>query len=254
MNAPDIQRFVDSFTQNGFAVASGLFPEEELQLIESEVQRYIDREIPAARAGDIIFESNAEKSVRCVFRMHERSKYFAALTGDARLIALVQRLLHGAKATADGVMLISKAPHVSYEFPFHQDNAYQFWTPPDALAVTLALDDSSLESGAIVCLAGSHNLGVLPHRPSGVLGASRALSEMPDTVRYPELALSLRRGDVGFHHVNTIHRTGPNRTSLHRRNLGFAYHSANASRDEKAVARYENDLKSFLQSALPPRT
>ena len=50
-------------------------------------------------------------------------------------------------------------------------------------------------------------------------------------------------GDLSLHHVNVIHRTGPNRTGSHRRNLGFAFHSSRAKRDTEANARYQEHLK-----------
>jgi ectoine hydroxylase-related dioxygenase (phytanoyl-CoA dioxygenase family) len=83
----------------------------------------------------------------------------------------------------------------------------------------------------------------LPHQPSGVRGASLGLVAAPDTVTYPEVTLSMRPGDLALHHVNVIHRTGPNQTGDHRRNLGFAYHSARARRDDEANARYQQHLK-----------
>lgn len=99
---------------------------------------------------------------------------------------LVQQLFDGADVVADGTMLIDKAPFTTYKFPWHQDNAYQFWNPPDAVAVTLAVDESSAESGAIVCLAGSHRGSILPHQPSGVFGASRSLVTPRTPMSFPQ--------------------------------------------------------------------
>jgi ectoine hydroxylase-related dioxygenase (phytanoyl-CoA dioxygenase family) len=108
--------------------------------------------------------------------------------------------------------------------------------------VTLALDTVTVDSGAIVCLRGSHVLPVLPHRPSGVLGASLGLVEPPDTTRFPEVVLRLDPGDAALHHTLVIHRTGPNRTAGRRRQLGFAYHAEHARRDESAAERYREHL------------
>jgi phytanoyl-CoA hydroxylase len=139
--------------------------------------------------------------------------------------------------------LIDKVPYASYEFPYHQDNAYQFWDPPESVLVTLALDESTPESGAIVCLKGSHKLGDLPHHPSGVLGASLGLVDAPDIERFPEKALIMQPGDLALHHANVIHRTAPNRTSRHRRHLGFTYHSSRARLDDEANARFLRHMK-----------
>ena len=243
------ESIIRSYRERGFAVVHRMFSAQELEEVKAEVQHYLARDISGAKAGDFIFENNAEKSLRCAFRMHEHSDYFNSLMRKPSLITLVQRLFGDADAIADGTMLINKVPLAAYEFPYHQDNAYQFWTPPDAVGVTLALDESSAESGAIVCLEGSHTQGILPHQPTGVLGASRSLVSMPKAAEYAEVTLSLQPGDVSLHHVNVIHHTGPNRTANHRRLLGFSYHSSRSLCDEVARSQYERDLKIFLHKS-----
>lgn len=231
-----------AYARDGFAVVRGFVSDHELRAIDEAFAACLASADPARDPKDFVFEDDAAKSLRCVFRLNERSAFFDALSRDPRLIALARRACDAADVVCDGVMLIDKAPHSTYEFPLHQDNAYQFWSPPDAVAITLALDPSDSESGAIVCLAGSHRVGIRPHQPSGVRGASRGLSDVPPAGRFPEAVLSLRPGDVSLHHVNVIHRTGRNRTGSRRRNLGFAYRSSRCVRDEAAFSKYESDL------------
>jgi len=239
------QAIAQAYHQNGFEIVRGLFSADDLRRVATEVQRYLDEELAAPEPGELQYEDAATKSLRCVFRMEQRSDYFRKLLGDPRLVRIVEELFGGAEVIGDSVMLIDKAPHAAYEFPYHQDNAYQFRDPPEAVAATLALDAATAENGTIACLKGSHTLGVLPHQPSGVRGASLGLVAAPDIVTYPEVALSMRPGDLALHHVNVIHRTGPNQTADHRRNLGFAYHSSRAKRDDEANAGYHRHLKEF---------
>jgi ectoine hydroxylase-related dioxygenase (phytanoyl-CoA dioxygenase family) len=185
----------------------------------------------------MLFDDEAEaasgrtaSAVRCVFRIEENSNYLRELLHSALMFDLVRPLL-GAEPVADGIQYIDKPPAASYEFPYHQDNAYMFYDPPHALAATLALDKQPAESGPIACLRGSQVLDILPHQPSGVLGASRGLVNPPDTATYPEVMLEMEEGDLLVHHANVIHRTGPNLTSCHRRNLGFIYHGTGATKD-----------------------
>ncbi|MDA1166237.1 MAG: phytanoyl-CoA dioxygenase family protein, partial [Planctomycetota bacterium] len=128
---------ITAYKRNGFAVIPSLFSAEEVAEIERQLEAHLRLDLTSAPKGDLIVEANAERSLRCLFRIHERSAYFDQLMRDARLIQLVQQLFDGADAIADGTMLIDKAPLTTYEFPWHQDNAYQFWNPPDAVAVTL---------------------------------------------------------------------------------------------------------------------
>ena len=247
----DDKAMIAAYEKNGFAVVAGLFLTEELKDIESHLSAHLQRHLSTASHGDVVLEENAARSLRCLFNIHERDAYFATLMRDSRLLRLVRQLFKGADVVADGTMLIDKTPFATYEFPWHQDNAYQFWSPPDAVAVTLALDDSSAASGAIAFLAGSHRSNILPHQPSGVFGASRSLVTTPAAAEYPTIIASLRPGDILLHHVNTIHRTGPNQTPQHRRNLGFAYHSSRSVCDNVAADQYKRDLTKFQEQAQP---
>lgn len=241
----DYDAIANSYHQHGFEVVKGLFSSGELEKIRQDVQQYLAEQIAESEPGEVYYEEtkSGTPQVRCVFQMQQRSDYFRQLRGDSRLVGIVRALFGGLEVVQDGVMLIDKAPQTAYEFPFHQDNAYQFWSPPDAVAATLALDDSTSDSGAIVCLRGSHVTGILPHQKSWVLGASLGLVEKPDTSRYPEVTLTLNPGDLALHHVNVVHRTGPNHTDRHRRQLGFAYHSARAVPDQAARDRYQHHLE-----------
>ena len=238
----DYDAIAREYHENGFGVVPGFFSSEELAEVDRQLRRYLQESLSDLEPGEAYYEDGGGGAVRCVFRINQRSGYFAGLMRDSRLIELVEALYPGAAAEADGVMLIDKAPYATYEFPYHQDNAYQFWNPAEAVAVTLALDEANDDNGTIVCLKGSHRAPILPHQPSGVTGASLGLLEKPDLSRYPEVPLDLKPGDLSLHHVNVIHRTGPNRTAEHRRNLGFAYHSSRARRDREAHARYQEHL------------
>ena len=61
--------------------------------------------------------------------------------------------------------------------------------------------------------------------------------------------------EVLVHHANVIHRTGPNHTARHRRNLGFIYHGVSATKDAEANAKYERELtRNAIQDALGSRS
>ncbi len=239
----DYAAIATDFHANGFGIIPGLFSLEELRAVDDQLQSYLEESLSAPESGEVYYEDAASRSIRCVFRMNQRSDYFEKLMWDPRLTALAEALFPGAEVMADGVMLIDKAPRASYEFPYHQDNAYQFWDPPEAVAATLALDEATEDNGTIVCLKGSHKSPILPHQPSGVTGASLGLADAPDLNRHPEVALCMKPGDLSLHHVNVVHRTGPNRTGDQRRNLGFAFHSSRAKRDTEANDRYQEHLR-----------
>ena len=244
----NLENLVEQFRANGFVVARGLFEADLLQDVTAEVERVVDEVVASGGYDRMYFDDETEASsgrtasaVRCVFRMQDLSDFLRNLLDSPTLNDLARTLL-GNEPVADGIQYIDKPPGSSYEFPYHQDNAYMFFEPPLALVATLALDGQPAESGPISCLRGSHVLEILPHAPSGVLGASRGLVGPPDTATYPEIAVEVEAGDVLVHHANVIHRTGPNRTDGHRRNLGFIYHGTAAAQDLQAHAAYERQV------------
>ena len=238
----------EEYRAGGFVVVRGLFAADLLRDVTAEVERVVQDAASTADHGRVYFDDEREQpaartasAVRCVFRIQDRSRYLRELLHSALMLDLVRPLL-GDEPVADGIQYIDKPPLASYEFPYHQDNAYMFYEPPRALAATVALDRQLADSGPIACLRGSHSLEILPHRPSGVLGASRGLVDLPDTATYPEVVVEMEAGDVLVHHANVIHRTAANRTSSHRRNLGFIYHGAGATKDAEASAAYAEEL------------
>lgn len=75
---------IASYKQNGFAVISGLFSAEELKDIERHLDAHLRLDVATAPIGDVIIEEDAARSLRCLFRIHERSAYFDTLMRDSR--------------------------------------------------------------------------------------------------------------------------------------------------------------------------
>eukprot|EP01048_Picozoa_sp_COSAG05_P009783 COSAG05_NODE_824_length_7108_cov_616.375375_3_plen_320_part_00 len=266
--------------EDGFVVLRQFFSGAELRAIQDHVQSSCEKaqacwDPAVATPGGsgesagmlmaeqrIMFEvpqpddSGAAPPVRAMFGLHDQDAYYHSLLRHPRLLAVASTLFGGQQPVAEAVQYIDKPPQATYQFPYHQDNAYgQFWEPPSEFATgALALDSQTASSGAIVCLKGSHRLPVLPHIASSCLGASLAMEAAPDLTQFPEVVLELRPGDLSFHNTNTIHRTGANATSTSRRNLGLMYRSAHAmmnehAREEAAYPRIYEQRTSTLATA-----
>ena len=64
---------IASYKQNGFSVISGLFSAAELKDIERQLDAHLRLDLATAPIGDVIIEEDAARSLRCLFRIHERS-------------------------------------------------------------------------------------------------------------------------------------------------------------------------------------
>src|SRR5262249_22466719 len=121
--------------------------------------------------------------------------------------------------------------------PPHQDNAYFCQAPPDMLTVWIAIDAVTEENGPVMYLPGSHKLGLLPHKPSGVTGNSMGLAQLPKAAE-PYVCL-IDAGDALIHHCETVHFSAPNKSSRARCGLLMVFRGAHTQTDPALKAAYD---------------
>jgi len=112
---------------------------------------------------------------------------------------------------------------------WHQD--YGFWRvvdKPDMLTAWIALQDTTLENGAMRTIAGSHKWGLVEGSNgffSKDLEAQRVTFEERGRAAggaWEDVPTTLKAGQVVFHHCLTFHGSGPNNSTAPR--LAFAVH------------------------------
>jgi ectoine hydroxylase-related dioxygenase (phytanoyl-CoA dioxygenase family) len=243
----DVQAVADEFEANGCAVVRGVFSADEIARLATELAEFIERVAPTLPQGDIFYEDSAARPIKSMFRMDQRSDYFRSLLVDPRLLGLMEAIFPDGPVVRDYVAYFGKPARQGSVAPAHQDNAFQCWEPPESLIATLAIDQSTPENGALICQRGSHKLGVLPHRPSGVLGFSQMLVEPVSTDLCPEVQMCMQPGDLCLHHINCIHRSDANHTDRPRRQLAMGYRSARAKKNDEAARKYRADLDALYQ-------
>jgi len=98
---------------------------------------------------------------------------------------------------------VYKKPANPEEFPWHQDNGYNFVTPQDYLTCWVPLTPATIDNGCPWVAPGVHRMGTLKHwtTPLGY----ECLSDPEDTV-----AIEASPGDIVVFSSLTPHRTGPN--------------------------------------------
>lgn len=237
------------FLKDGFVIVRQLFSPTEMAVLEQELEEFIRNVVPSLKPGEVYFEGAQPGAIKAAHNMQAHSEYFRCLMGEPRLVSLVDAIFPQGTAIQESTMFFAKMAGVGSDTPAHQDNAFQHWNPPDALTITVAVDASTAANGPLICLKGSHKLGLLPHRQSGVMGFSRTLIDPVDEQIYTKTRLCMQPGDIAVHHINTIHYSERNTSSNHRRQLGMAYRSSSAQRDEYGFQRYLNDLERLHKEA-----
>lgn len=111
---------------------------------------------------------------------------------------------------------------------WHQDFPFIPHTNSDLVAVIVYIDDSLENNGCLTIVPGSHKLGPLDHFSEdkfiGMVTADLARVQLNSAVN-----VTVRSGGISIHHCLTLHRSGPNLSSLSRRVLINQYRAADSA-------------------------
>jgi len=229
----EIATIAERFNRDGFVLVEGFLSAAEVDDLDCRLERYIRDLVPCVAQGHAFFEpSGAIKHISCPEIYDD---YFKSLMArPATLRTVIACLGRPVEATASEVFY--KSAHVGSAAPYHQDNAYLHLAPAEGAVVWVAMDDVTLENGAVHYARGYHALGDQPHDQTGVSLFSKGLSQPPDAARFPEVPAVMKRGDASIHHILCAHRSGPNRTPHHRRGYVCNFKIARARTDEARAA------------------
>lgn len=250
----DLKAAAYAYNEDGFVIIRSMFMPQEVKRALEQVETFVRDIGPTLPSGRIYYEQGSTTKVKSAFNMQEEMPFFDELRRDQRVQDALRAIWPEGQIIPGSVMFFGKPALEGGPAPAHQDNTFQCWDPPLATTVTIALDEATAENGALICQRGSHKVGLLPHRASHVMGFSRTLINDLDKQKYPEVQLCMKPGDVSIHHVNTIHRSDPNRSPKPRRTIGLGYCSSLAKRDEAAWAQYHADLKKLHDEHKPQTT
>lgn len=103
---------------------------------------------------------------------------------------------------------------------WHQDYSYWTRTKPIAhLTCWIALDDTTVENGAVHYIPGSHHWNLLPI--TGLAGDMEAIRQVLTAEQWEQfqkpVAVELKKGECTFHHSLMVHGSFENRSERSRR-------------------------------------
>jgi ectoine hydroxylase-related dioxygenase (phytanoyl-CoA dioxygenase family) len=236
----NLEQLKQEYDRDGVMRVHEFFNPETLEAVKDGLARYIKNRLAELPPGDFTLESDG-KTVRNLWRMEKHDPYFLELASEPRTVELIAALLKDEPVLA-GVETFNKPAKVGSGVPPHQDNAYFCRTPPAALTVWIAIDEATLQNGPINYIKESHQLGVLPHRASGVAGNSMGLQKMPEHSEADLFCGTLAPGDALIHHCQTIHWSAVNQTDRPRCGMLMVYRGANSEFDPALKQAYDAAL------------
>jgi non-haem Fe2+, alpha-ketoglutarate-dependent halogenase len=120
------------------------------------------------------------------------------------------------------VSIFPKYPRDPGYISWHQDGTYWGLDTTQVTTAWIALTDSTVETGCMRVVPGSHQRPILPHRdtyaPDNRLSRGQEIEVQVEEKDAVDVVL--RAGEMSLHHVNIIHGSNPNGSDRSR--IGFA--------------------------------
>lgn len=228
----------EAYERDGFVIIDDLFGEDYMAEIDRAIERYVGEVVPTLPPDRVFYETGGGGGIKSMNRMNQEYDFFADFKQHPKLIQLMAAIFNTEpeEIVAESLQYFGKPAFEGSITPWHQDNGFQQYNPPESLMIWLALRDVDEDMGCVIFAKGSHTLGVVPHVPSGVLGFSQTVQTPPDSEQFPEVKATMKRGSMSLHHCNTFHRSGPNQTERPRPALAVNYRTRRAVPDLEARA------------------
>ena len=208
---------------------------ESIDPLEAKTNAFLrtveDKRQYIARADEVTFALH-------VVKRSEQARQFAS----SKLFADLCQDLLGPDCRLYWDQAVYKKPYCPEEFPWHQDNGYNFVAPQDYLTCWIPLVDTTIDNGCPWIMPGVHRLGTLSHWHTDL--GYECLNTPTGAVPIPAKA-----GDVVVFSSLTPHRTGPNLTDGERKAyiLQFAHDpSVMLSKDGGASVPQDDPDRQFL--------
>ena len=183
--------------------------------------------------------------------------WLADLIRDSRILDQVESVL-GPDIFCWATDFFVKNPGDRMRVTWHQDSTYWGLSKPDIVTAWVALTPSTVESGCMRVIPGSHLKDQLPHRDSFAKDNLLSRGQEVQVEVNDRLAVDviLEPGQMSLHHVRLIHGSEPNR-AVHRR-IGYAvrYIAAHVRQlsgipDAATLVRGQDRYRNFIHEPRP---
>ena len=208
---------IASYGTNGYLVVEDVLTVAELEELRRVTDEFVER-ARAVTANDEIFDlepghSAASPSLRRIKHPLTKHPVYAKYARHDHILDLVEGLI-GPNLRFHNNKLNMKNRDSGSAVEWHQDWAFYPHTNDDLLEVGIALDDMTVENGALMVIPGSHRGATWNHHQDGLfVGAITDPEFRPDGA----VPVEVRAGGITLHHVRMVHGSWPNRSSKPRR-------------------------------------
>jgi non-heme Fe2+,alpha-ketoglutarate-dependent halogenase len=157
-------------------------------------------------------------------RAHLFFRWAWDLVTHPRVLAPVKEIL-GDDVVVWGTLVLSKPPHDPGFVAWHQDGAYAgFLGEAPSISAWIALSDSTIESGCMRVVPGSHKQKLaheVTNVPENLLNQRHEIAARVD--ESDAIDVQLHAGEMSLHHVDIVHGSNPNRSTWPRTGFIIRY-------------------------------
>lgn len=205
---------VQQFDTNGFVVVPGLLSSDELTRYQTAVRAAVasrkanDRRVLAERS---VYE---QSFLQCQ-NLWEDFDEVRPLTFHPRLAQAAAELVGAPSVRLFHDQALFKEPGGRETDP-HQDLPYWPIAEPDAVTAWVPFAGSTLQSGCMGYVPGSHRLGLRKFINIFRAGADEIREQAQELMVVEPVYVEVPRGSVAFHHGLTAHLARPNESDATR--------------------------------------
>jgi len=208
------------YDREGYVVVPGVFPRDELEEIDGEIDRLLAE--PGNDAGGI--------HPTWIFQVARRSEMARAFAEDERLLALIEEIVQPGIAI-HSTKLVPKPPHSDDVCHWHQDDA--FYLRPDdpdtfsatRMSVWVPLQDADERNGGLWVVPGSQEWGLQDYHMTDT-GQCRKVIDREAWANEHAVPLEVSAGSVVLFSAMLWHHSRGNQTDRVRRAFIVSYQEA----------------------------
>lgn len=202
---------ISEFNRLGYLNGITIFNETEI----SQHRQYFD-----SLLEDVLSQGGSSYSI---ISAHMRHGKVYDLLNHPKIVSCVKDIL-GEDVIGWGAHYFCKMPKDSKTVGWHQDAGYWPLTPSKTITVWLAIDDATIENGAMRFVAESHHLGHLISRQSKPDENSVLRQIVEDVEQYGDIVDNeLQAGNISIHTDLLLHGSNANPSPKRRCGLTLRY-------------------------------
>ncbi len=212
---------IAAFKEQGYLAIDSIATPDEVERMRDAYDRLFDAQIGREKGDHFdlagVDEEDRPAKLQQMLGPSLYAPEFNSFECRETALAAARQIL-GKSAEPQGEHAIMKPAGFGAATPWHQDESY--WDPKleyHSLSVWVPLQEATLENGCMQFIPGSHQLGVLPHRPINNDRRIHGLEVETQVETARAVACPIPAGGATFHFSRTLHYAGENLTDKPRR-------------------------------------